>query len=152
MKIQKIEINDKAKQQLKVGFWFLVIVAVASIIVNIITDGEGTICIIANTTGYPCPTCGLTRSVMYALMLDFKSAFLYNPLIVVLPFAIITLGYGVLKQDKKFLNRAIYIIGSIAIVVWAIRMFLYFPDVEPMIYRENSIFGFVFGVIKDVLN
>lgn len=152
MDLRNIEISGKAKKQLKMGMLFLVIVGIASIIVNILTDGQGTICIIANTTGFPCPTCGLTRSVMYTLKLDFKSAIEYNPLIIILPFSVLALGYGVIKEDKKFLSKVIYIIGGIAVVVWVIRMFMYFPNVEPMIYREKSLFGVVFGFIQDIIN
>ncbi len=152
MKIKNIEISKKAKKQLKIGGLFLVLVGIASIIVNLLTDGKGTICIIANTTGFPCPTCGLTRSVLYALKLDFKSAIVYNPLIIILPFSILALGYGVIKEDENFLKKSIYIIGGIAILVWIIRMIMYFPNVEPMIYRDKSFFGFIFGFVKNLVN
>ena len=37
-------------------------------------------CVFKTVTGYPCPTCGTTRSVFHLLHFDIVTAFLYNPL------------------------------------------------------------------------
>lgn len=138
----------KNKKQIIGGLVFLGIVAIVSFIVNILTAGEGTICLIYNTTGIPCPTCGLTRSILYAMMLQFQEAFLYHPLFWFAPIAILLLGYALLIDNKKLFHRSIIVIGAITIGVWIIRMVLFFPDVEPMVFRENSVYGFVYGLFK----
>ncbi|MDH7481296.1 MAG: DUF2752 domain-containing protein [Armatimonadota bacterium] len=38
------------------------------------------ICVFYKLTGYPCPTCGMTRSVIALTRLDFHKAFAYNAL------------------------------------------------------------------------
>ncbi len=141
-------VNGEIIGHIKNLILFLLVVSVVSIIVNVLTDGKGTVCLFANTTGVPCPTCGLTRSVLYTLKLDFKTAFMYNPLIFIMPFGLLVYIYGVIRENKKIINGSIYIIGAVAIIIWIVRMFLYFPNVEPMIYRENSLFGFLFGLVK----
>ncbi len=148
----KIEINDETKKKLKIAILFLVVVAVLSIIVNILTDGKGTICVISNTTGIPCPSCGLTRSVILLLQFKFKEAFDYHPLVYLLPIWIPLLGYGILKENGKFVTYTIYSIGIIAVGVWIFRMFLYFPDVEPMTYRWESLFGNIIRGIQKLVD
>ncbi len=146
-----MKLNEDIKRKLIGGILFLVIVALISIIINIFTKGQGTICIISNTTGLPCPSCGLTRSVMYAMTFRFKEAFHYQPLVFFLPIFILLLGYGVVKENKKILRNTIYLIGIVAIVVWVIRMIIYFPDVEPMTYRWGSIVGRLINYILNIL-
>ncbi len=148
----RLEINENTKKKIIFGILFLAVVALISIIVNLATQGEGTICIISNTTGVPCPSCGLTRSVIYLLQFKFKEAFEYHPLVYLLPIWIPLLGYGILKEDGKLVTYTIYSIGIIAIVVWAIRMFLYFPEVEPMTYRWGSMFGSIISFIRNLVD
>jgi hypothetical protein len=40
----------------------------------------GSVCLIKNTTGIPCPSCGATRSVVEVINLNLGNAFLLNPL------------------------------------------------------------------------
>ncbi len=148
----KLDVNEETKKKIKIGILFLVVVAVVSIIVNILTDGKGTICIISNTTGIPCPSCGLTRSVMLVLQFKFKEALTYHPLVYLLPIWIPLLGYGILKENGKVVTYTIYSIGIIAIGLWVVRMFLYFPDVEPMTYRWESLFGNIINGIQNLVD
>ncbi len=148
----KLDINEETKKKIKFAIIFLVVVALLSIIVNLATNGEGTICIISNTTGIPCPSCGLTRSVIYLLQFKFKEAFEYHPLVYLLPIWIPLLGYGVLKENGKLVTYTIYSIGIIAISVWAVRMYLYYPEVEPMTYRWESMIGRVISKIQNLVD
>ncbi len=65
-------------------------------------------CIILQTTGYQCHSCGATRMAMAMLRLDFKAAFGYNPamfLLVILWLVMALLGiWGKPKflQNTKF--------------------------------------------------
>ncbi len=148
----KIDINEESKKKIKIAVLFLVVVAVISIIVNLLTDGEGTICIISNTTGVPCPSCGLTRSVIYMLQFKFKEAFLYHPLVYLLPIWIPLLGYGVIKENGKLVTYTIYSIGLVGIILWAVRMYLYFPNVDPMTYRWGSVFGTIISTLQNLVD
>ena len=38
------------------------------------------ICLFKKATGFPCPSCGTTRSVVYIINGEYESAFQYNPL------------------------------------------------------------------------
>ena len=41
----------------------------------------GGLCLMKNTTGFPCPSCGMTRAYTEAFKLNFKKAFYYHPLL-----------------------------------------------------------------------
>ena len=78
------------------------------------------ICVLKNTVGLPCPSCGTTRSVLYLLHGDLSTALLMNPFgifallgMVVLPFWILydywsakrTLWAYYLELIKTFSNK-----------------------------------------------
>lgn len=41
-------------------------------------------CVFYRVTGYPCPTCGMTRSLAALAHLDFRQALSFNPIAVIL--------------------------------------------------------------------
>lgn len=98
------------------------------------------ICLFINIFGLPCPACGMTRAYISLVHLDIKKAFYYHPLFWSVP--LILLEY----KNKKL----IYILGIIFIIVWVIRMYLYFPDKEPMKFNDRAIYVRVFTTIKNI--
>ncbi|MBU1020424.1 MAG: DUF2752 domain-containing protein [Firmicutes bacterium] len=101
-------------------------------------NGE-TNCLIKRTIGIPCPGCGMTRAALYLISFDFKNAFIFHPLIYVMPFLVIIFLY----QDTRLLQSLAHakvffgIIVLMFLVVYIIRMILYFPNTEPMDYFHN---------------
>lgn len=69
---------------------------------------HSTICLIKNITGYPCPTCGTTRSLKYLCHLHIKESFLMNPTGILVGFmAAISFFWiirDLIKNDNSF-NR-----------------------------------------------
>lgn len=65
-------------------------------------------CIYKTLFGIPCPGCGMTRAVLSALRLDFKSAFSYHPMFFTLPVCWLYIMF-----DGKFFN-----------IVWLDRLVL----------------------------
>ncbi len=116
-----------------------------AVLVAITVLSGDSMCIIRRITGLPCPTCGMTRAGLSLLYLDFSGAFDYHPLIFfVVPalfigFLTVTTG----KASKEKLKP--WIIGSAVLIftVYVIRMILFFPDREPMVFDENSLAGFI---------
>lgn len=100
-------------------------------------------CLFRLVTGLPCPACGLTRATFALFRLDFHAAFLYHPMVfLVLPIIVFVLIQDVVR--KKPLKRYMpffLAVGVCLYVVYAVRMILLFPDVEPMTYDHASILG-----------
>lgn len=118
---------------------FIFLLGLASLV--IVSQTQRSICVIYNTTGLPCPSCGMTRAFLHLAKLDFAQAFHYHPLFLLVP----VLFYSYLKGNQKLLIA----IGLIFIIVWIIRMVLYFPCIEPMNYNNSSIFGIIIDLIKE---
>lgn len=126
----------KEKRELVI---FIFLLGLASLV--IVTQTQRSICVIYNTTGLPCPSCGMTRAFLYLAKLDFVEAFHYHPLFPMVPL----LFFSYLKGNQKLLIT----ICLIFIVVWLIRMVLYFPDIEPLNYNNSSIFGIIINYFKE---
>jgi Protein of unknown function (DUF2752) len=72
--------------------------------VNLISAGNTpTVCLLKNVTGIPCPTCGITDSVVHLLNGNVNAAFASNALGI--PFAIMLLALSVTASVKLFIKN-----------------------------------------------
>lgn len=97
-------------------------------------------CLIKKFIGIPCPSCGLTRALRAAFKLDFHKSFSYHPLFWLIPIVIIIFIYGKkpLFGSKKY-EIAFYIsVVVIMIIIYIVRMIMFFPDTVPMDYDKSS--------------
>jgi len=84
----------------------------------------GITCIIKHITGISCPGCGMTRAFMSALRLDWRAAFYYHPLWILLPpFAVGLLWSKIQNRRRVFSVLGISLL-LLLFVVYLIRMFL----------------------------
>ncbi|WP_163195109.1 DUF2752 domain-containing protein [Clostridium thermarum] len=119
-------------------FGILAVIGAVSILIGFLTDRS--ICLFYNTTGVPCPGCGMTRAFLNLFNGHISEAFHFHPLfplVLFIPF---------LMNNKKKIY--LYSIISIFIAVWLIRLKLYYPDVEPMTYHEDNLFTFIKSLIE----
>ncbi|MDO4187534.1 MAG: DUF2752 domain-containing protein [Lachnospiraceae bacterium] len=82
-------------------------------------------CIFNFVTGLKCPGCGITRLMMAAINLDFKSAFYYNPFIFVTSPVLL---YFVIKNvlyDCGFIRKNLSRIDNIILYVYIVLFLLY---------------------------
>lgn len=100
--------------------YLIPIVLIGTLYVVFAVTGIG--CPIKFVTGISCPGCGMTRSVIALLRFDFKNAFMYHPLfLLVFIFCIIYL----LKRyiNKKVYTTIMYVFVLLFIVIYLYRMF-----------------------------
>ena len=74
---------------------------------------------------------------------DVGGALVYHPLFFAVPF----IPLGVVASKHRDTLAVLLIILFVG--VWIIRMFLFFPHAEPMIYNENSLFQFIRNILID---
>lgn len=114
----------------EVGF-LTVVIYVALKINSMITTS---ICFIRGITGIPCPACGITRAYSSLLKGQILQAVYFHPLLLA-PIPVIVIY--IFKKEK--FEKCIKIVGTIAIIVYIIRMIIMFPNVEPMKFNKNGI-------------
>ena len=113
----------------------------------------GTLCPVRQISGLPCPGCGTTRAVLALLRGDIRQALEFHPLIFITLAAILIFILAYILRINiwkfKYANALLYFIFSIYIIVYIIRMILFFPHTEPMTYLEISLAGrLIFFIIS----
>jgi hypothetical protein len=110
------------------------------------------ICIFKYIFGIPCPSCGMTRAYLSLLRLDIHKAFFYHPLFIIIPIILIVIIISKYKNiSLSKLRMFWYLTGITFILVWIIRMFMYFPNVEPMKYTKKSYLYIIINIIKNLI-
>ena len=126
----------------------------------------GSSCLSVAVFGIPCAGCGSSRAVQLLLQGRMREALTMHPLILLtLAFVIIIPLFMLLrflrkKRGKKtFLPlsaRAVNIffitLALIYFVVYVVRMILYFPHTEPMLYNSNSVVGHIISFVRRLLS
>lgn len=102
-------------------------------------------------TGFPCPSCGMTRAGFSVLKLDFISAFNYNPLIFILPIILFIIIFKERPIINKFYKSKVLWISLIILIfaIYIIRLIFIFPK-YPMDYEENSLLGLIISLINKI--
>ena len=94
----------------------------------------GSICLIRGLTGIPCPSCGMSRAIISVINGDIINAFKFHPLFW-LPFII----FSLIVFKRKFFKQILICTIIFTIIIYILRMVMFFPNKEPMKYNEKSI-------------
>lgn len=119
-------------------YWVGIILSIiAMIIFNYIF---GSVCFSTIVFGIPCPACGITRATLLLLTGHFRESFQMHPLLILVILGIIT--YVIIKKRLKnyrfFIKIYVIICLVIFVVFYIYRMKLYYPNLEPMVYRQDN--------------
>ncbi len=108
----------------------------------------GITCPIKYVSGISCPGCGMSRACFSALRFDFRAAFAYHPLwILLLPFAITAILLCV-KKKRRALHVCVAVGVALLLAVYVWRMIDSTGDVvvfEP----QNGLIGRIFGKFSE---
>lgn len=122
------------KKNMKIYYPFIIVLFLY-LIGFAIFDPHGNNCMVQRTIHIPCPMCGMTRASVYLFQLKLVDAFKLHPLVFIMPLITLTVflnGYRIFT--RLFYSKTFWsIILILFIVVYGIRMYLYFPHTEPMI-------------------
>lgn len=123
----------------KLVFAYLIFFLFCLVILIIGRLTSGGICMIYNLVGIPCPSCGMTRAFVNLLNFNITDAFRINPafpLVILFP-------YIYVKKSKIML----IIVITLFILIWIVRMFLYYPDVQPMTPNNDA---FIYKLFMEI--
>ncbi len=120
MKLVKDFFNDIIK------YWYLVVLLLGLIILRILGYEN---CLFHLLFKYPCPSCGLTRAFLAFFKGDFKLAFYYHPLFILIPLVLLLFFFRKVKALKALYYKNIiwYFIIIIFLLTYIIRVLISFP-------------------------
>lgn len=92
-------------------------------------------------TGFPCPGCGLTRSVLFFLTGQWERSFYIHPMGGIVLFFLCYCAWFRYIKGKKIpgLNWILAFLVGTAVVLFLIRMRLYFPNRPPYTYTSGNL-------------
>ena len=145
----KQQITAKIKRTLQralSAWWVLLIIVVYSAFAWWFT---GTSCLIASTTGMPCPGCGGTRAFLALLKGDITGSLRNHPLLI--PSAAIMGAYfiGRLIKDRSqdYMKKILIALLIALAATYAIRMIIMFPETPPLKYNDQAILPRIISTI-----
>ena len=92
-------------------------------------------------TGLPCPGCGLTRSVLFFLMGQWKRSFSIHPFGGAIVILVLYCGFFRYVKGRKVpgLKWLLGILFLAMVTVFVVHMTLYFPDRVPYTYNRGNL-------------
>ncbi|MGN0377787.1 MAG: DUF2752 domain-containing protein [Suilimivivens sp.] len=129
---------DRLFADLKEYGWAGVVFLVYYAIVHLF---RASFCPMLNLTGIPCAGCGLTRTFLYLVTGQVKRAVYMNPMAFLIIVFLLYCGYfRYIKGTKIKGFRVIFALLIAAMLVfYAVRMYLYFPDRVPYVYKRDNV-------------
>jgi len=145
----------RIKSLFKKAPWIVGVIIFVSYYVLVELVDSGTRCVSKNLFGIPCPGCGMTRSYLHVFEGDFKAAFFDHPLFFTLPIILIVTALLFKKTLSKkmqwILNGILFFLTGLFIVVYIVRMFLYFPDQDPLKFYDRGLYPTIYRLIRTVI-
>lgn len=151
MKIQKKEIGRRIRKDFQ-NFWMAgLAIALYTILVNVTFHA---FCPMVILTGFPCPGCGITRSLFYLVTGRVVESIAMQPLGIVIAgiFLYFVWNRYIIGRNPKELK---FIIGAALLLLIAFyigRMYLYFPQRVPYVYTEGNILERTLPYYKQILH
>ncbi len=113
------------------------------------------ICPLVKITGYPCPSCGLTRAGLKLLELDFAGAWKIHPFIyaaVILAVLFVWERYILGRTDMRRLKKLLILTIFAMLAFYVFRMLRYFPGEPPMSYYSDNVLSRVRETVRIFLD
>ncbi len=122
-------------RNLKAYKWFLLGVFIYMLYFFVFHNGE-TNCMVRRIIKFPCPLCGMSRSITSLFTFQFREAFIYHPFIVLMPLLFVVVMFrGIKAIDYLCYSKVFWgIIIGVLLIVYVIRLSTYFPNVLPADY------------------
>lgn len=125
-----------------------VISILALLIMDFIFDS---VCYSTILFGIPCPGCGITRATKLLLTGHVHESLQMHPLLFLVILGVIL--YPILRKNVTnytvIIKTYVVVCAVIFIGFYIYRMYRYYPNLEPMVYRKDNYLGKILTRIKD---
>lgn len=104
--------------------------------------------------GIPCPGCGISRATAYFLTGRWQQAWQMNPMIFPIVAAAVYFGWNryLLGRKARGIKVVIIVLAVLLVAVYAVRMYLYFPNRVPYVYTENNMLAHLYLFWRQMLH
>lgn len=100
-------------------------------------------------SGIPCPGCGVTRAAVCLMTGRWQQAWRMNP--VIFPIALAAVWFAwrryLLGREVKGIKGMLALIAALLVIVYILRMYLYFPDRAPYVYTPDNVLARLYSFI-----
>jgi hypothetical protein len=135
------DINAEKKwKKANTGFSILLLILFAAYC-GVMYAMTGGLCAFRGLMGIPCPGCGGTRAILHLAKGDISGCIELNPsapLIFLCLLNEIRVCYFN-RGNKKLAGILLFISVAISLILYVVRMKLYFPYREPYVFYDNSL-------------
>lgn len=102
--------------------------------------------------GLPCPGCGLTRSVLFFVTGQWERSFSLHPLGWTIVLFVLYCGFFRYVKGKKVPGLKWILTGFIivSVVLFVVRMGLYFPDRPPYTYNGGNLMERILPYYREI--
>lgn len=145
------KVRERICQDIKNLWPAAVAVVLCMVVMNVVFHA---FCPMVVVTGFPCPGCGMTRSLFLLMTGRVGQSVRMHPM--GLPVACIVFYFlwnryilGRKAKGMRFLFVAAIVL---LIVLYCVRMYLYFPDRVPYVYREDNILAKILPFYEQILH
>lgn len=104
--------------------------------------------------GIPCPGCGVSRATACFLTGRWQQAWQLNPMIFPLAITAVYFGWNryLMGSRAKGIKAMIAVLSALMIVVYGVRMYLYFPNRVPYVYTEDNMLVHFYSFYRQIFN
>lgn len=104
--------------------------------------------------GIPCPGCGVSRATASFLTGRWQQAWQLNPMIFPIVITAAYFGWNRYLMGSRAKGIKAMIVGLLIlmIVVYGVRMYLYFPNRVPYVYTEDNILAHFYTFYRQIFN
>lgn len=122
-----------------------------TVVVNLVFHA---FCPVVIFSGYPCPGCGITRAAVCLMTGRWKRAWQFNPVIFPIALTAVYVGWNryLMGRKAKGIKWFLAVLFLLLIVVYIVRMWLYFPDREPYVYAEDNMLAHIFTFYQQIVH
>lgn len=144
------EIITRIRNDIKDFLPAVIMIAAYTVLVNLIFHA---FCPMVIITGFPCPGCGMTRSLFYLATGRLYQSIQMNPMGI--PTACIILYFCwnryIKGKEAKGIIPLIAIAITLLLALYFLRMYLFFPDRVPYVYSKGNVFERFFPYYEQIL-
>lgn len=129
----------------------VVILGFYTVLVNLVFHA---FCPLVIFSGFPCPGCGITRAALCFLGGRWRLAWQFNPVIFPIALTLVYFGWNRYIMGRKAKGLRWFLAGLILLmlVVYIMRMRLYFPNRAPYVYAGDNLLARLVPLYRQIMH